>query len=73
VTNIKGMGTQKLFGDMNSDGSVDLADSIIPLQIMTGNSSINIDFGLCVDVNLDEKVSLEESIYVLQDISELRN
>ena len=48
---------------------VALGDAIVALKILSGTASDN---GACVDVNGDEKIGLEEAIYVLQVVAEVR-
>jgi hypothetical protein len=58
-------------GDINADDIVDLSDAIIAGQIMSGISLFaTVNPG--ADVNGDYKIGLEEMIYILQDISEIR-
>jgi lysophospholipase L1-like esterase len=50
-------------GDVNSDGSVNLADAIITLQVLTGSSTtVTKD----ADVNGDNKIGIEEALHILQ-------
>jgi len=60
-----------LKGDISGNGSVDLEDLIIVLQILSGvvpSQSINLD----ADVNRDGKIGLAEAIYIIQKVSGLR-
>jgi hypothetical protein len=58
-------------GDVNKDGSIDLADAIISLQVVSGIQTITPVYKTG-DVNGDGKIGLEEAIFVLQKISGLR-
>lgn len=59
-------------GDITDDGDVDLEDSIVALQVLVGISpSTTVD--LSGDVNGDDKIGLEEVVYALQKVAELRN
>ena len=52
-------------GDVNNDNAVDLADSIIALQVQVGVSTSQ-PVSLQADVNSDGKIGIEEAIYALQ-------
>ncbi len=58
-------------GDVDNDGVVTLADSVLSLRIIAGlvdASSVNIS----ADVNGDNKIGVAEVVYVLQDVSGIR-
>jgi hypothetical protein len=59
-----------LKGDINRDSKINLEDSVSGLKVMTSypNSA-----NLSADTNSDYKIDIIESVYVLQDIAELRN
>ena len=57
-------------GDINGDGSVDLADAIVALKGLVGISSG--DTYPNRDVNGDGKIGLQEVIYILQKVSGVR-
>jgi hypothetical protein len=64
-----------LKGDLNGDGRVDLADTIIGLQVITGQNPAMLrkDYVTSgADVNGDNKAGLQESNYILQKVSGLR-
>jgi hypothetical protein len=61
--------TQK--GDVNSDESIDLADAIISLQVVSGIQPVSPVYR-AADVNGDGKIGMEEAIFILQKISGLR-
>jgi len=61
--------TQK--GDVNSDESIDLADAIISLQVVSGIQPVS-PVHRAADVNGDGKIGLEEALFILQKISGLR-
>jgi hypothetical protein len=57
-------------GDVDINGEVDLVDAIAVLQILT--DAYQLPFTDGCDVNNDQKIGLEEGIYILQHISSLR-
>ena len=58
-------------GDINSDGTVDLKDTIFILKIITRIDTTE-EINLGGDVNEDEKIGIEELIYTIQVISDKR-
>lgn len=58
-------------GDVNSDYVIDLKDPIQTLQVLSAVKSENVST-TDADVNLDEKIGLEELIYLLQRIAGIR-
>jgi len=65
------IGTGITRGDVDGNGSVTLEDVILVLQICSGipvEPPIHKD----ADVNGDSKIGLEEAVYILQKLSELR-
>ena len=54
------------FGDINNDGAVNLSDSIIMLQILSGMQPSVLPGSAQIDVNADGKIGLEEVIYSLK-------
>ena len=63
-------------GDINSDGIVDIVDGIICAMCLSGLETIDLirsDYSVSgCDVNGDNKIGIEEFIYILQEISEFR-
>jgi len=62
-------------GDIDEDGDVDLADAVLALQVISGlnPSGIRSDYASSgADVNGDNKIGIEEIIYTLQIISDMR-
>ena len=57
-------GNRDYAGDVNGDGSVDLADAVLALQIII-RESISLP-GQWHDVNGDLVIGLEEVVYILQ-------
>ena len=58
-------------GDIDGNLNVNLADAVLAMQILAGigsTPSVNMEG----DVNSDGKIGIEEVIYILQDVSELR-
>ncbi len=58
-------------GDVNDDGIADLTDAILALQIVSGISPDQ-DIYKSADVNGDNSIGIEEMIFILQKVSELR-
>ncbi|SHI02153.1 Ig-like domain-containing protein [Desulfofustis glycolicus] len=50
-------------GDVNNDGSVDLADAISALKVLTGNQTGAVKEA---DINGDGAIGMEEAVYILQ-------
>jgi len=58
--------------DMNGDGSLNLPDAIMTLQICVDESpSLSISLSEA-DINGDVKIGLAEAVYILSKISEMR-
>ena len=66
----------RLKGDISGDDTVTLADALIALETVAGSNlhgMIREDYVLSgVDVNTDNKIGIEEVIYILQRIAKLR-
>jgi hypothetical protein len=60
-----------LLGDVNNDGFVNLTDTILALQIVTGIHPATV-IAIDNDINGDRKVGLAEAIYILQMAAGLR-
>ena len=58
-------------GDLNNDGTVDLFDAILAIQVMAGFSPNGIN--LTTDVNGDRKIGHAEAVYALEIISGMRS
>lgn len=58
-------------GDINSDEIIDLADAILALQTLTNIESLP-PVNKKADTNADDKIGLEEVVYILQKVSGLR-
>lgn len=56
-----------VYGNINGDGSVTLADAILALQVSAGLSPAGVQ--VSGDVNGDEKIGLAEAIYILQFVA----
>jgi len=62
-----------LLGDINYDNEVDLQDAIISLRVITGHkSSYIINSKTEEDVNREYSIGLEEAIYILKKLSNVR-
>jgi hypothetical protein len=62
---------ENLPGDINGNGTVDLADAILCFQVLTGISPSENIYKES-DVNWDNKVGMEEVFCILQMFSLLR-
>ena len=58
-------------GDINGDGYIDMEDAILALQINSNIIPVQTVW-IEADVNMDNKLGIEEVIYILQKISGLR-
>jgi hypothetical protein len=66
--NTKQVGQTK--GDINADGSVDIADAILALKVSVGISGGDVYPDR--DVNGDGRIGIEEVLYILQKVSKVR-
>ncbi len=57
-------------GDVNEDGDVNLKDAVTALKIAAGYS--NHTASVAADVNENNKIGMEEVVYILQEVSETR-
>ncbi|OQX12061.1 MAG: hypothetical protein BWK80_44140, partial [Desulfobacteraceae bacterium IS3] len=65
------MSSSAVLGDVNgSGGEPDLADAILALQVVAGLNPQNININ--ADVNGDNRIGLEEVVYILQKAAGLR-
>ena len=58
-----------LFGDIDDNRSVTLADAILTLQIISGQEPASPPVKKS-DVNGDQRIGMENAIYILQKLSE---
>ncbi len=62
--------------DLNRDGGIDLKDAMIALKVLAGISVIDEIPGnyadLDIDVNSDDRIGMEEVLFILQVVAELR-
>jgi sugar lactone lactonase YvrE len=58
-------------GDIDGNGSVDLADAILALQVLSGITPAGMVYKE-VDVNGDGKIGMAEAIYILQNLVGMR-
>jgi len=58
-----------IFGDINKTGLLNLRDAIISLQILSNIDNSDINYG--GDVNSDNKIGIQEIIYILKKIGKL--
>jgi hypothetical protein len=61
-----------IMGDTDGSGEVDLADMIFTLRNMNKTGEIDLGANICADVNEDGRIGMEEVIYILQWVSEVR-
>ena len=54
-------------GDINGDGELDLADAIIDLQISVSIGPAQKMYNAS-DVNGNDKIGIEESVYILEKV-----
>ncbi|GBC60303.1 hypothetical protein DENIS_1254 [Desulfonema ishimotonii] len=57
-------------GDINNDGEVDLADSILVLQVLAGMTPENVS--VKADISGDNRIGMEEAIFILQTVAAIR-
>lgn len=69
VTAVFAFGTDR-DGDIDGDDDVDLADAVSGLKILAGIPPASVNLG--ADVNRDQRIGLEEVIFILQDIAQIR-
>ena len=58
-------------GDINGDGTLDLTDAILALQIVAGITP-NQNIYKAADINSDEKIGMEEAVYIIEKIVGVR-
>jgi len=58
-------------GDINADGSIDLVDAFLALQLMAGFEPASSAYK-GADVNDDGKIGIEEAVYIIQHVAVLR-
>ncbi len=59
-------------GDINGDTKVDLADAILALKVLTGSTLRSETINWEGEVNGDKLIGLEEAVYIVQKVSEIR-
>lgn len=59
-------------GDIDDNGTVDLTDAILVLEVISRKDITSDDITAVTDVNGNGKIGLQEAIYILQKVSELR-
>ena len=59
-------------GDTNDDKYIDLADAITALQVVSGHDIVSQNLTIAGGVNDDQRIGLEEAVYIIQKLSELR-
>jgi hypothetical protein len=58
-------------GDIGNDGVIDLADAVVGFQLICGARTLPGD-AKKADVNLDEKIGMDEMVFILQKVSGVR-
>jgi len=71
--NLTVAGIPSLAGDIDINGTIDLADAILALQILCELNIRGNTANLDADVNLDGKIGPEEAIHALQVISGVKS
>jgi hypothetical protein len=69
VYNDEGVPLELEPGDVNADGRVDLADAIRALQVVAGMKPHALRHA---DADGDEKIGLEDAMFILQTVGEVR-
>lgn len=59
-------------GDIDDNGTVDLTDAILALEVISRKDITSDEITAVTDVNGNGKIGLQEAIYILQKVSELR-
>jgi len=59
-------------GDINGDAAVDLSDAILALRILSGIDTGDTKIFSGADISGDGRIGIEELVYILQKVSELR-
>lgn len=59
-------------GDINKNESVDLEDAILALRLLCGIEITDQTIWIDADVNGDGKIGIEEVVYILQKVAEIR-
>jgi hypothetical protein len=59
-------------GDVNQDDSVNLADAILIIQVLSRTGTLPFGNNYVADVNIDGKLGLADAIYILQKTAGLR-
>ena len=57
-------------GDLTADGEVNLTDAIVGLQVISGVPSA---CSISADTNDDDKIGIQDIIYILQSVSRIRS
>ncbi|MBN2060467.1 MAG: hypothetical protein JW882_08630 [Deltaproteobacteria bacterium] len=60
------------FGDVNGDGIIDLSDAILTIQFGARIATTDMEITRAADVNGDERIGIEEAIYIMQLMAGLR-
>jgi hypothetical protein len=73
ILSVPAFGALPQLGDLNNDGKVDVADAILAFKILsradTAGQTVNLGNA---DFNFDEKIAMEEAIFVLQAVAGMR-
>ena len=59
----------RLWGDVNGDSEVDIADAILALQIMSGESEVGT---IHPEASAQEKIGIQDAVMIIQKVSETR-
>jgi len=59
-------------GDVEGDKTIDLADAILALQVLSGVDTSNQSITTDADIDGDDRIGLEEVSYIMQKVSDVR-
>jgi hypothetical protein len=60
-------------GDINNDDSIDLIDAVLTFPILSGQFTNDLNLDISAEINGDNKIGIQESIFILQSASGQRS